>query len=241
MRVVFGNRPDDGIAQGERSLGKPQNQTAGQKIRPRHAAEGEFGQPEPEGDFGKFRKKRRLLPEGDKDSIKKKEKHGRNSLLAKEQEREHRPSQGKPGVRPHHPQPLNDEGHTEAEHDPPDHRLGGDLFNPGNGARGPHKEPEQSGKNARGPDHARGDGPGVGDGHPADGFHGLDGDGRSKIEAGKDLEKAESHQDPKRIHFVEGDIAHDKRNQGSKVPKGPGKFIAVVFVPPQAHKIALNN
>ncbi len=102
VRVVFRDGSDDGVAQGERSLGEPQNETSGKKLRPGHPAEGES----PAAgngwkDFGEFREKSGFCQEGDQDPIEQEEPSiGRNSLLTKKQESQHRPSHGKPGALP---------------------------------------------------------------------------------------------------------------------------------------------
>ena len=75
----------------------------------------------------------------------------------------------------------------------------------------------------------------MGDGHPSDRLHGLNRNRCLEIKAHEDLEDSEGDENPEGIHLIEGDITHDKRDQGAEIAKGPGKLHLVVVIAPKPH------
>ena len=75
-----------------------------------------------------------------------------------------------------------------------------------------------------------GDCSGMGDGHPANRLHGLNGNRCPEIESRKDFEESKGDENPQGIH--EGDITDDKRDQCSQIAKSARKFHFVIIISP---------
>ena len=177
----------------------------------------------------------RFLNKSHHDPIGQKAQHGRKPLAIEQEEGKITPPMAIQGLPSHHAQSLYDKAQTQSEHDASNNRLGRDLLDPGNGSGQSHEKPEKPGKDSRPPDHSRGDRPGMGDGHPSDCFHGLNRDRGPEIKSHKNFEDAEGDKNPQRVHLIERDISHDKRDQRAQIAKGPGKLHLVVVIPPQSH------
>src|SRR3990167_3471640 len=82
---------------------------------------------------------------------------------------------------------------------------------------------------------------GMGNRHPADRLHGLDGNGRPEVESDENFKETEGNENSKGIHLIEGDITDNKGDQGTQVPKSARKLHFVIFIPPQPHGYPLRK
>src|SRR5215471_12814184 len=69
------------------------------------------------------------------------------------------------------------------------------------------------------------------DSRRANRFHRLNRDRGFKVQPGENLKEAKTDEHPNRVHFAQGDIADQKRNERTKVAECPGQLAKVIRIP----------